>query len=301
MGDDIAVTDLTTANELSRAREGARRRVAGKTKSALALQALRYVAIVLVIIVLVFPLAWMLLSSFKNQIDITTSRNLLVFTPTLRNYQNVFEQQNYLLYLLNSFIVAAASTLFSLVLGLPAAYGIARFRAHWLGIVLLTARIIPGITFLVPWYILFGRIGLLGSYWALILSHMLVGLPFIAWVMIPFFESLPPELEESARIDGASVFGAFFRVALPLAVPGIITASIMAFIFSWNNFMFSLVLAGDDTRTLPIAIFNFLSYSSVDWGGLMAAAVVITLPVVIITLLVQRYIVAGLTAGATKG
>jgi multiple sugar transport system permease protein len=265
------------------------------------LQSLRYLAIALVVIVLVFPLAWMLLSSFKNQIDITTNRDLFNFTPTLVNYRNVFEQQNYLQYLFNSFLVALLSTLFSLILGLPAAYGIARFRANWLGIILLTARIIPGITFLIPWYIIFGQLKLLGSYWALILSHMLVGLPFIAWVMIPFFEGLPQELEEAARIDGATPFGAFFRVALPLAIPGIITAFIMAFIFSWNNFMFSLVLAGDETRTLPIAIFNFLSYSSVDWGGLMAAAVVITLPVLLITLFVQRYIVAGLTAGATKG
>ncbi|MBI5671525.1 MAG: carbohydrate ABC transporter permease [Chloroflexi bacterium] len=263
---------------------------------------LRYVLVIVVVVVLVFPFAWMLLSSFKNQIDITTSRNLLSFTPTLNNYRNVFEQQNYLLFLFNSLLVASASTFFSLVLGLPAAYAIAHNkRMTWFGVVLLTARIIPGITFLIPWYIIFGQLKLLGSYWALILSHMLVGLPFIAWVMIPFFESLPRELDESALIDGASRFGAFFRIALPLAVPGIITAAIMAFIFSWNNFMFSLVLAGDETKTLPIAIFNFLSYSSVDWGGLMAAAVVITLPVLIVTLFVQRYIVAGLVAGAVKG
>ncbi len=262
----------------------------------------RYLLIGVVIIALVFPFAWMLLSSFKNQIDITTSRDLLNFTPTLNNYRNVFEQQNYLLFLFNSFLVALASTVFSLALGLPAAYAIARnSRMGWFGIVLLTARIIPGITFLIPWYIIFGQLKLLGSYWALILSHMLVGLPFIAWVMIPFFENLPSELDESALIDGASQFGAFFRIALPLAVPGIITAAIMAFIFSWNNFMFSLVLAGDETKTLPIAIFNFLSYSSVDWGGLMAAAVVITLPVLVITLFLQRYIVKGLVAGAVKG
>ncbi|MBL8163812.1 MAG: carbohydrate ABC transporter permease [Anaerolineae bacterium] len=261
----------------------------------------RYLAILLVVILLIFPFVWMLLSSFKNQIDITTSDNLLSFTPTLRNYQNVFEQHNYLQYLLNSFIVAAVSTQLSLILGLPAAYGIARFRFGWLGIVLLTARIIPGITFLIPWYIVFGKIGLLGTYWALILSHMLVGLPFIVWIMIPFFESLPRELEEAALIDGSSVFKAFFHIALPLSVPGMIASGIISFIFSWNNFMFSLVLAGDDTRTLPIAIFNFISYSSVDWGGLMAAAVVITVPVLIITLFVQRYIVDGLTAGATKG
>ncbi len=266
------------------------------------LSAARYLAILLVALIFMFPFLWMLLSSFKNQIDITTSENIFRFVPTLENYRNVFEQQNYWLYLGNSFLVAGVSTLLSLVLGLPAAYAIARFRrTTWLGIVLLTARIVPGITFLIPWYIVFSRMGLIGSHWSLILSHMVVGLPFIAWVMIPFFENLPVELEEAARIDGSTPFGAFFRIALPLAVPGIITASIMAFIFSWNNFMFSLVLAGDQTRTLPVAIFNFISYSSVDWGGLMAAAVIITLPVLVITLFVQRYIVAGLTAGATKG
>ncbi len=266
-----------------------------------ALAAVRYVSILLALAVLLFPFAWMLLSSFKNQIDITNSQNLLRFAPTLDNYRNVFEQQNYWLYLFNSFLVAAASTILSLFLGLPAAYGVARYHQNWLGVTLLTARIVPGITFLIPWYSIFSRIGLIGSYWSLILSHMLVALPFIAWIMIPFFENLPHELEEAARIDGATPFGAFWRVALPLARPGIITASIMSFIFSWNNFMFSLVLAGDQTRTLPVAIFNFISYSSVDWGGLMAAAVVITLPVLIMTLFVQRYIVAGLTAGATKG
>jgi multiple sugar transport system permease protein len=294
---DISRQQLDVMRSRARTAAAARSDANGKVL----LEILRYTVIALVVIILAFPFAWMLLSSFKNQIDITTSDNLFDFTPTLQNYVNVFETQNYLQYLWNSFVVAAVSTLLSLVLGLPAAYGVARFRMNWLGVVLLTARIIPGITFLIPWYIIFGRLGLLGSYWALILSHMLVGLPFIAWIMIPFFESLPHELEEAARIDGTTPFGAFFRIALPLAVPGIVTAGIMAFIFSWNNFMFSLVLSGDDTRTLPIAIFNFLSYSSVDWGGLMAAAVVITLPVLVITLFVQRYIVAGLTAGATKG
>lgn len=261
----------------------------------------RYAAILLVLFIFILPFLWMLLSSFKSQIDITTSESIFKFTPTTENYQNVFGQYNYLLYLWNSLFVAVASTFLSLVLGLPAAYAIARFRVGWLGLVLLTARIVPGITFLIPWYIIFSRIGLVGSYWALILSHMLVGLPFIAWIMISFFEGLPRDLEEAAEVDGATPIGAFMRIALPLAVPGIITASIMAFIFSWNNFMFSLVLAGDQTKTLPIAIFSFLSYSSVDWGGLMAAAVIITLPVLVITLFVQRYIVAGLTAGATKG
>jgi multiple sugar transport system permease protein len=265
------------------------------------LSALRYAAIAVVLFIFLAPFLWMLLSSFKTQVDITNTRNILNFTPTLENYENVFQQYEFLRYLLNSFAVAALSTLFSLILGLPAAYAIARFRLQWLGVILLTARIVPGITFLIPWFIIFSRLGLIGTLVPLILSHMLVGLPFIAWIMISFYEELPIELEEAAKIDGATPIGAFWRVALPLSMPGVITSGIVAFIFSWNNFMFSLVLADDRTRTLPIAIFNFLTYASVDWGGLMAAAVVITLPVLIITLFVQRYIIRGLTAGATKG
>jgi len=265
------------------------------------LSALRYTAIAIVLFIFLAPFLWMLLSSFKTQVDITNTRNILNFTPTLENYENVFQQYEFLRYLLNSFAVAALSTLFSLILGLPAAYAIARFRLQWLGVILLTARIVPGITFLIPWFIIFSRLGLIGTLVPLILSHMLVGLPFIAWIMISFYEELPIELEEAAKIDGATPIGAFLRVALPLSMPGVITSGIVAFIFSWNNFMFSLMLADDRTRTLPIAIFNFLTYASVDWGGLMAAAVVITLPVLIITLFVQRYIIRGLTAGATKG
>jgi len=262
---------------------------------------LRYAAILLVLLFFILPFLWMVLSSFKTQIDITTSSNIFKFTPTTENYSNVFGQYNYLLFMWNSLLVAVSSTFLSLVLGLPAAYAIARFKVGWLGVILLTARIVPGITFLIPWYIIFSRIGIIGSYWALILSHMLIGMPFIAWIMISFFEGLPPDLEEAAQVDGATQIGSFFRISLPLAVPGIVTASIMSFIFSWNNFMFSLVLAGDTTKTLPIAIFNFISYSSVDWGGLMAAAVIITLPVLVLTLCVQRYVVSGLTSGATKG
>ena len=264
------------------------------------LMGIRYAVILLVVFIFVMPFVWMLLSSFKTQMDIT-SPDILNFTPTLNNYDKVFGQYDFLLFMWNSFIVATLSTLFSLVLGLPASYAIARYDYDWLGVILLTARIVPGITFLVPWFIIFSRIGLVGTHAALIISHMLVGLPFVVWVLVPFFESLPKEIEESALIDGATVWGTFLRVVLPLAIPGVVTAAIMSYIFSWNNFMFSLVLADSQTKTLPVAIFNFITYASVDWGSLMAAAVVITLPIIVVTVFMQRYIVAGLSAGATKG
>jgi len=261
----------------------------------------RALAIAVVVILFLFPFVWMVLASFKQQVDITSGRSLFVFAPTLQHYRNVLGQYAFHLFILNSLIVAALSTLFSLVLGLPAAYAIARFRMPRVGLVLLVARIIPGIAFLIPWFILFSQLRLVGTYTALVLSHMLVGMPFVAWVMISFFEGLPIELEEAAQVDGLTRIGAFRRIALPLSMPGIITGSILAFIFSWNNFMFSVVLAGPSTRTSPVAIFNFISYATIDWGGLMAASVVITLPVVLIALFVQRYIISGLTAGATKG
>jgi multiple sugar transport system permease protein len=262
---------------------------------------LRYVGVIAVAVAFSFPFIWMILASFKTQTDIMDPSKTLSFDLTFDNYVHVFDQYAFFPYMLNSFWVALASTFFSLVLGLPAAYAIARFRMHGMGLVLLAARIVPGITFLIPWFILFTQVHLVGSYTSLILSHMLVGMPFVAWVMISFFEGLPIELEEAAQVDGTTAIGAFFRIALPLSTPGIITGSILAFIFSWNNFMFSLVLANEATRTLPVAIFSFISYASIDWGGLMAAAVIITIPVLVITLFVQRYVIAGLTAGATKG
>lgn len=130
---------------------------------------------------------------------------------------------------------------------------------------------------------------------------MLVALPYIVWIMIPNFESIPVDLEEAACIDGTNRYGAFFRIALRLTTPGMITASLLAFIFSWNNFMFSIVLTGRNTVTLPVAIYDFVSYAYVDWGGLMAASCAITLPIVVLALLLQKYIISGLTAGAVKG
>lgn len=248
-----------------------------------------------------FPFIWMLLASFKTQAQIMSTGQFFIFSPTGKNYASVFREYNFLHFIFNSFVVALGSTIFSLLLGLPAAYAIARHNLHKLGLVILVARIIPGITFLIPWFIIFSKINLVDTYTALILSHMLVGLPFIIWIMISFFEALPTEIEEAGLIDGCTHHEVFLRIILPISGPGVITSSLLSFIFSWNNFMFSIILAGDKTKTLPIAVFNFMSYSEINWGALMAAACIITLPVLIIALLAQRYVVSGLAAGAVKG
>lgn len=265
------------------------------------LEILRFVAIAAVVALLILPLVWMLLASFKSSLDIINPNRVFQFVPTLANFENVIARQNFLAYIGNSFLVGGAATGISLVLGVPAAYGIARFRVQNATLFILLARVIPGVSLLVPWYYLFSQLRLVGSYQVLILTHIFVALPLIVAIMASFFESTSAELEESAQIDGLTAIGAFVRVTLPLSTPGIATSAILSFIFSWNNFLFALVLSDQGTRTLPVAISNFTAYASVDWGGLMAASVLITLPVTLVALFAQRYVVSGLTAGATKG
>jgi multiple sugar transport system substrate-binding protein len=248
-----------------------------------------------------FPFVWMFLSSFKTQAQIMATPPQWVFKGTFRNYVELFEGQEFGAFILNSMIIGAGATLAGLVLGLPAAYSIARNKQAGLGFTILVARIVPGITFLIPWFMLFTKLHMVDTIAALVLTHMLVTMPFIVWVMVPFFEGIPGELIEAARVDGCTEQYAFARIVLPISGPGIITASILAFVFSWNNFMFSVILSGAHTKTLPVAIFNFLSYSEINWGGLMAAAVIVTLPVLVLALAAQKYIVRGLTAGAVKG
>ncbi len=248
-----------------------------------------------------FPFAWMFVTSFKQHADIIQFPPTLLFEPTLSNYRDVFVENPLFHYLVNSLVVGVGSTVLSLALGLPAAYTIARCRQKIFAIVILVARLVPGIACLVPWYMIFRAMGLLDTHLALILTHIIISLPVVVWLMIGFFEDLPVELEEAARVDGCSRFATFWRIAIPLVRPGIFAASILAFIYSWNNFLFSLILSGEDTATLPVAAFSFITYGMINWGGLTAAATVILLPVAFLTLLVQRHIVQGLTAGATKG
>jgi multiple sugar transport system permease protein len=260
-----------------------------------------YVLIVVLMVPFLFPLFWMFLSSLKTQVQNTAYPPVLIFTPTLGNYREVFQKNPFFTFAWNSLVVAAGSTGLALLLGLPGAYAIARFKRTGIALAILTARMAPGIGYLIPWFILFTKAKLIDTYTALILTHLIVALPLVLWVMIGFFEDVPGELIEAGRIDGCSHWSAFLRIAIPLAKPGIVATGILAFIFSWNNFLFSLIVAGFKTRTLPIAVYNFLSYEEINWGGLTAAATVITLPVLALALLVQKHIVRGLTLGAMKG
>ncbi|WP_033344025.1 carbohydrate ABC transporter permease [Catenuloplanes japonicus] len=263
--------------------------------------ALRALAITVVCLIIAMPVVWMIAAAFKTNVQVTDPTVGLVFSPTLENFRTVLADGEIVRSLGNSALVGIVSTVLSALIAVPAAWAVGRFRMHSTGSLVLVARIVPAISLLVPWYYLFAQLGLVGSYTVLVLSHMFVSVPLILWIMIGFFEGLPIELEEAGHVDGLTAFGAFRRIALPLAAPGTATASVLAFIFSWNNFMFALILSDEDTKTMPVTLFNFISYASTDWGGLMAAATLMTLPVLVAAVLGQKYLVAGLTAGATKG
>jgi len=257
--------------------------------------------IIIIVIPMFFPLYWMFISSIKTQVDIIHWPPKFIFSPTLRSFNRVFGEQNFLLYLKNSTIIGVSAVLVSLFIGLPAAYSIARFAQRRLLMLILVARLMPGISFLMPWYIVFSRLRLMDTYVALILSHILVVMPVVVWIMSAYFETIPIEMEDSAMVDGATRQRAFLSIILPLSMPGVVTSTTLSFIFSWNNFMFAQVLSMGKTRTLPIAVYNFLAYAEVDWGGVMAAAVVIVAPAIILTMIFQKYVVKGLTVGAVKG
>jgi multiple sugar transport system permease protein len=263
-------------------------------------EVLFYSLVVAILVPAVFVFFWMISSSFKREVDIYAIPPVWLSEPTLVNYQSALSQTPFMRYAFNSFVIAVGSSFTGLLIGLPAAYSIARYRQGWLGMVLLTARLMPGVGYLVPLFILFHKLRMIGTYEALILSHLVVTFPLTVWIMIGFFEDLPSELLDAALIDGCGKVAAFLRIALPLTRPGIAVAAILAFIFSWNDFKMALILSTSRTRTLPVAIFNFVHEASLNWGMMMAYATIITVPVVILTLFVQRHIVAGLTMGGVK-
>ncbi len=262
---------------------------------------LAFAALVLVSPAVLFFL-WMLSLSLKTELANTDFPPVFVpRPPTLDNYREVFARNDFLLYAWNSVVVSVSATGLALLLGVPAGYGIAKMRAVRAAGLILIARITPGLSYLIPLFLLFQWLGLTGSLVPIVVTHLVITLPIVVWVMISFFEGLPGELEEAALVDGATIWQAFRHIALPLARPGITVSMILAFIFSWNNFIFAMVLAGRETRTLPVAVNNMLTFEQVSWGPLSAAALLVTAPVLILTLLAQRQIVAGLTAGGVKG
>jgi multiple sugar transport system permease protein len=245
---------------------------------------------------------WMLSLAFKNDVDNLAYPPVFIPSPpTLANFVKVFDSGPFFQYLLNSIMVSGTATIVALLIGVPAGYGVARMKARKLLMVILIARMTPAISFLIPLFTLFQALGLTGTLAPVIITHLVITVPIMVYIVSGYFETLPVELEEAAVVDGCSPWQRFRHIALPLARPGITVAGILAFIFSWNNFIFGAVLAGRETRTLPVAIYNVLTFEQIAWGPLAAAALLVTLPVLILTLLIQKEIVGGLTAGGVKG
>lgn len=252
----------------------------------------------------VFPWFWNILSSFKSRTDIWARPPLFLFDPTLNNYYSAFIERNFAIFLKNTVVVGLSATVLCLIIGVPAAYAFSRFKTfignNQLFFFILTTRMAPGFVEIIPLYIIFRNLGLLGSPVALVFAHVYVNLAFVIWLMKGFFDEITIDLDERAMIDGASRLRAFFQLILPLTLPGLVTTAIFVLIFSWNEFLFALILTGGLSRTLPVAIPGLVTPAGVYWGEVMAVGTVITVPILIFATLVRKYLVRGLTFGAVK-
>lgn len=266
--------------------------------------ALTYLAYAVILAVFLGPVLFMAWGSLHGTGAIATSPPDITAPASLDNYVNLFQSMDFGRYLGNSIIIAGGSTLLGLVAGAPAAYCIARLGLKPLSILTIVARMAPGVLFLIPVRTVAIRVGAIDSiplnYVLLVLVHLIITLPMCIWLLIPFFESVPRAIEEAAEIDGCSMRRTFLTIALPMVRPGIAVAAVISFIFSWNYFLFALGLANADTVPMPVIAFNFIGVGQYDWGGLMAAAVIIAAPTTILTFVAQRFLVRGLTAGAVK-
>lgn len=262
-----------------------------------------FVLLLLVIIApILFPLYFVFISSFKNMAQVyLMPPKLFGFKPIFDNYIYIFETQHYGTYIWNSTVVATVSTALSLLLGVPAAYAIARYKMIRASGAILTARLLPNISILLPYYFMFSKLRMIDTFGVLILSHMILSLPLIVWIMVGFFADVPKELEESAIVDGCTRQSAFLKVIMPVCTSGLVTCSTLSFLGSWNNFQFALILSGEKTRTLPVSLQYFVSGADIRWGRMLAATIVVIIPTIILTMILQKYIVQGMTAGAVKG
>jgi multiple sugar transport system permease protein len=261
--------------------------------------------LVLAVFAVLGPFAWILTASFKYQIAIYSGE--WPFTPTLSNYAEVLfgRRSDFSGNVVNSLIVASVSTALVLIVGSLAAYSLQRFRwpawvsATFLGWTLVF-HMIPVMTLIGPWYVAFRELGLYDTRIALILTHVTINLPMTVWLMRAFFREVPHEIEEAAVVDGCRPFQAFYKVTLPLVVPGLIAAGILAFIFSWNEFPVALSLTSRELATVPVAIARFAQQYEIQHSQMAAASIIATIPALILMALGQRFIVRGLTLGAVK-
>lgn len=258
-----------------------------------------------IVIFLNAPIILMVVNSFQTTEDILARHSLWPEALTVINYKRLIADTPFLIYLKNSLITAAGSTVFAVFAAVLAGYALARFRGSLLtgyARMLLAVQMFPIILALIPLFLLFRPLGLIDNPLSVILVYGVANLPFATWMARGYFETIPRELEEAALIDGCSHYGAFFRVVLPLSGPGLAAVSIFAFLLSYNEyFVANVFLRSRDAMTLPVGIQMFMQQFSTDWGGLMAAATLMMTPTLILFLFIQKFIVHGAVSGAVKG
>lgn len=261
-----------------------------------------YIILIIAVLFVVLPLLWIFLTSIKEPNLAYQIPPQWIFTPTLENYQALITDVPFPRFFLNSAIVASATTLLALGFGSFAAYSISRFRTGgdfftgWI----FNNRTMPAIAILIPIFLLSNGLGLFDTFPALIIPYLSFLLPFAIWMLIGFFEGVSREMEEAALVDGATRLQALRFVTMPIAAPGIAATGILCFLFSWNEFLLALILTGNNTRTLPVAVANFLTHRGVYIGGLSAATMVMIIPVMLLAFSIRGYLIRGLSLGAVK-
>jgi len=264
----------------------------------------------LLLIFTALPMVWMVLTSIKTQFAaMQYPPQWWPAEPTLDNYRRLLDPRNsvghdFLVYFWNSTKVAVLTTLIGVVIAVPAAYAFSRFRFPGrtpLFFAVLLRNMFPAVVFLMPLFLLMRWMGLVGSHWSLVLTYLTFGLPLSIWLLKGFFDNIPVQLEQAARIDGATRFQAFLLIVMPLSMPGIIATSIFSFIGAWNEYVYAVTLLNNkDTLTLPVGIQRYFAEFATDWPGLMAATFLMSVPVVALFLFLQKYFVRALTEGAVK-
>lgn len=261
-----------------------------------------YTALTIATLFFLLPLLWILRTSLITKVEAYKIPPTWAVTPTFENYINIFKNNPFAQYFLNSFGIAIFSTFFSVLLGAMAAYWIARCSkgTNRIKISILATQMIPPIVMVIPMSLIIKKIGLDDTWLALIAAYMTFNLPYVIWMLISFFESVPSELDEACEIDGCTRVQAYFKVILPLAAPGIMATSVYSFLVSWNEFLFALQLTGMKARTLPVAIANMETQQGVMIAELCASTIVVILPVIFLSIFIKKYLVNGLTFGSIK-
>lgn len=249
------------------------------------------------------PIIWMISTAFKSQLEIFESPPILFVKPKLDNFRDVLLDQKFMRALRNSVFTAIGTVIFTVFIAVPASYGLSRLRGaaktNILAWLLLT-RSAPGMIYVIPYFIVYSRIGLIDTTLGLVIINLIFTIPLMIWLLLSFFEEIPASIEEAAFVDGASIFQVFTRIAIPLVRSGLSASAILVFIFSWNEFLFALIITRREAVTAPISIVNFMAYAGTEWGKVAAGGIFILLPVLIFSLIIRKYLVRGMAAGAVK-